>query len=150
MYVSTLYLSSDTPGEGIGCQYRWLWATMWFVGFELRTSGRAVGALNRWAISPAPTIHLWIRVLLCFLSVLLPAWVRRLMDTCEQASVCTCVQWSWGRPKSGNVESRGESVFKVLEELSNRFSKRLVGPFYIPSSTEGRFFSASLTCLFFF
>ena len=34
--------------------YRWLWATMWMLGFELRTSGRALSALNRWAISLAP------------------------------------------------------------------------------------------------
>jgi hypothetical protein len=34
--------------------YGWLWATMWLLGFELWTFGRAVGALNRWAISPAP------------------------------------------------------------------------------------------------
>jgi len=27
---------------------------MWLLGIELRTSGRAVGALNHWAISPAP------------------------------------------------------------------------------------------------
>jgi hypothetical protein len=33
--------------------YGWLWATMWLLGFELRTFRRAVGALNRWAISPA-------------------------------------------------------------------------------------------------
>ena len=33
--------------------YGWLWATMWVMGFELRTSGRAVSALNHWAISPA-------------------------------------------------------------------------------------------------
>jgi hypothetical protein len=33
--------------------YRWLWATMWLLGFELMTSGRAVGALNH---SPAPSI----------------------------------------------------------------------------------------------
>jgi hypothetical protein len=26
---------------------------MWLLGIELRTSGRGVGALNRWAISPA-------------------------------------------------------------------------------------------------
>ena len=31
----------------------WLWAIMWLLGFELRTSGRADSALNRWAISPA-------------------------------------------------------------------------------------------------
>jgi hypothetical protein len=52
MYVSTLFL--DTPEEGTRSHYRWLWATMWLLGIELRTSGRAVGALNRWAISPAP------------------------------------------------------------------------------------------------
>jgi hypothetical protein len=33
--------------------YKWLWATMWLLGFELRTFGRAVGALGCWAISPA-------------------------------------------------------------------------------------------------
>ena len=33
--------------------YRWLWATMWLLGIELRTFGRAGNALNRWAISPA-------------------------------------------------------------------------------------------------
>jgi hypothetical protein len=52
MYVSTLLLSSNTPEEGIGPHYRWLWTTMWLLGFELRTSGRAVRALNHWAISP--------------------------------------------------------------------------------------------------
>jgi hypothetical protein len=33
--------------------YRWLWATMWLLGFELRTFRRAVSALNHWDISPA-------------------------------------------------------------------------------------------------
>ena len=33
--------------------YRWLWATMWWLGIELRTSGRTVSALYHWAISPA-------------------------------------------------------------------------------------------------
>ena len=31
-----------------------VWATMWLLGIKLRTSGRAVNALNHWAISPAP------------------------------------------------------------------------------------------------
>jgi hypothetical protein len=26
--------------------YRWPWTTMWFLGFELRTSGRTVSSLN--------------------------------------------------------------------------------------------------------
>jgi hypothetical protein len=46
MYMSTLLLSSDTPEEGIGSHYRWLWATIWLLGIELRTSGRSVSALN--------------------------------------------------------------------------------------------------------
>ena len=54
MYVSTLSLSSDTSEENIRSHYRWLWAIMWLLGIELRTSGRAVSALNLWAISPAP------------------------------------------------------------------------------------------------
>ena len=45
-YMNTPQLS-DTPEEGIRPRYRWLWATMWLLGTELRTSGRAVSALNR-------------------------------------------------------------------------------------------------------
>jgi hypothetical protein len=41
VYISTVSLSSDTPEEGIGSHDRWLWATMWLLGIELRTSGRA-------------------------------------------------------------------------------------------------------------
>ena len=54
VYVSTLPLSPDTPEEGIRSHHIWLWATMWLLGSEPRTSGRAVSAPNRWAISPAP------------------------------------------------------------------------------------------------
>lgn len=53
MYVNTLSLSSDTPEEGTVSHYRWLWATMWLLGIELRSSGRAASALNCWDISPA-------------------------------------------------------------------------------------------------
>jgi hypothetical protein len=31
-------------------------ATMWLLGIKLRTFGRAVSALNHWAISPAPSL----------------------------------------------------------------------------------------------
>ena len=34
--------------------FRQLWAAMWVLGIESGSSGRAVSALNRWAISPAP------------------------------------------------------------------------------------------------
>jgi hypothetical protein len=36
-----------------GSHYGWLWATMWLLGFELRTFRKAVSALTHWAISPA-------------------------------------------------------------------------------------------------
>jgi hypothetical protein len=45
-YTSTLSLSSDIPKEDIRPHYRWLWATMWLLGIELRTSRRAVSALK--------------------------------------------------------------------------------------------------------
>jgi hypothetical protein len=55
--------SSNTPEEGIRSHYRWLWGTVWWLQIELRTSERAVSALNRWAISPAPeqyTLNGWV------------------------------------------------------------------------------------------
>ena len=33
--------------------YKWLWATMWLLEIELRTSRDTVSAFNLWAISPA-------------------------------------------------------------------------------------------------
>jgi hypothetical protein len=60
MYLSTLLLSSDTPEEGIWSHYGWFWATMWLLGIELRISGRAVSALNYWAISPARRSLIWL------------------------------------------------------------------------------------------
>jgi hypothetical protein len=36
----------DTLEKGIISHYGWLWTTMWLLGFELRTFGRAVRALN--------------------------------------------------------------------------------------------------------
>jgi hypothetical protein len=53
-YVSILLLSSATPEESIRSYYRWLWATMWLLGTELWSSGRADSALNCWAFSPVP------------------------------------------------------------------------------------------------
>jgi len=47
----------QTPEEDSGSHYRWLWATMWLLGIELRTSGRGVSALNRWAISLSSPHH---------------------------------------------------------------------------------------------
>ena len=45
--MNTLLLSSDTLEEGMDPTYRWLRATMWLLGIELRTLGRAASALNR-------------------------------------------------------------------------------------------------------
>ena len=53
LYEYTAAVFRHTLEKCIRSHYRWLWATMWLLGIELRTSGRAVSALNRWAISPA-------------------------------------------------------------------------------------------------
>jgi len=44
--MSTLSLSSDTAEEGIRLCCRRLWATMWLLGIELRTSGRGIRLLT--------------------------------------------------------------------------------------------------------
>ena len=41
------------PEGGTRSHYRWLWATMWLLGIELRTFRWAGSTLNHWAISPA-------------------------------------------------------------------------------------------------
>ena len=53
--MSTPQLFSDTHSleECIRSHCRGVWATMWLLGIELRTSGRAVSALNHWVIFPA-------------------------------------------------------------------------------------------------
>jgi hypothetical protein len=56
-------LSSYIPEEGKGLHYRWLWATMWLLGIELRTSGRAASALNCWAISPDPGSNFLLQIM---------------------------------------------------------------------------------------
>ena len=43
---------------------RELWAAVWMLGIEPRSSGRSASALNYWAISPAPVL-----LLFCFLNV---------------------------------------------------------------------------------
>jgi len=58
MYECSICMYTCVPEEGIRSHYRWLWATMWLLGIELRTSVRAASSLNRWAISPAPSPNL--------------------------------------------------------------------------------------------
>ena len=63
VYECSICMYTCVPEEGIGSHYRWLWATMWLLGIELMTSGRARSALNHWVLvsglAPNPlTIHL--------------------------------------------------------------------------------------------
>ena len=46
-------LTRSLPQESTKSHYRWLWATMWLLGIEFRTSVIIVSALNCWAISLA-------------------------------------------------------------------------------------------------
>ena len=45
MYMNITVAGFRPPEEGIGSHNKWLWATMWLLGIELRTSGRTVSAL---------------------------------------------------------------------------------------------------------
>jgi hypothetical protein len=74
--------------RGIRSHCRWLWATMWLLGIELRTSGRAVSALNHWAISPAQIIYSF------FIPSLPPSGFHQSSITpfFLHACVCTCIR----------------------------------------------------------
>jgi hypothetical protein len=61
MYVSSLLLSSDTAEEGIGSHYRWVGATMWLLGIELRISEEQSVLLI-----VEPSLQLVLFVLFCF------------------------------------------------------------------------------------
>ena len=76
IYGCTIAVFKHTPEEGTQSHYRWLWATMGLLGIELRTSGRAVGALNHWAISSA-----WLYLILILsLEILFPNMVTYCWD----------------------------------------------------------------------
>jgi hypothetical protein len=45
IFFKDLFIS-DKPEEGGRFHYKWLQATMWLLGFELRTFGRVVSALT--------------------------------------------------------------------------------------------------------
>jgi hypothetical protein len=65
VYECSICMYTLMSEEDIRSHYRWLWATMWLLGIELPTSGRAASALNHWTISPAQQVALfsWIWVL---------------------------------------------------------------------------------------
>ena len=88
VYMHTLWVSADKPEESIRSHYRWLWATMWLLETELRTSGRTVNVLNCWAISPCPDIGFFL-----FLSILLKIFYLSLA-----LYICGCVHMSAGAP----------------------------------------------------
>jgi hypothetical protein len=72
IYMSTLMKSSDTSRKGIRSHYRWLWATMWLLEIELKTSGRTLSAPNPWAISPAPICDIFFNYSFIYLLCVCP------------------------------------------------------------------------------
>lgn len=50
----------DSPWD---VSYRWFWTTIWVLGIEFRSTGRAARTLTHWDISPVPIFALFIHVL---------------------------------------------------------------------------------------
>jgi hypothetical protein len=80
MYMSTLSLSSNIQEEGIGSHYRWLLATMWWLGIELRTFGRAVSAFNLCAMNDGSCLCIYSVSLCPFMGELSPLTLRDIND----------------------------------------------------------------------
>jgi hypothetical protein len=65
---------------------------MWLLGFELGTFGRAVGALNHWAISPALFFKYLYFIYFCFMCIgVLPACMN--ICTPERCVLVVCGCW---------------------------------------------------------
>ena len=112
-------LSSHSPEEGIGgigSHYRWLRV----LGIELRTSGRAVSALNPWATSPAPQIafiNLWfclqcVRFLSCYLMCFRFSLLFNFFNR----------QGKWNRP--GPLEHTKSSQRELTNVLNQHFKEK--------------------------
>jgi hypothetical protein len=107
MHMSTLSLSSDTPEEGVRSHYRWLWATMWLLGIELRTSGKAVSALNT---SPDPVYQFLIFAYLLWKFYII--WLSVFLHLCMYITWVQCPQ----RPEE-SVRHPGTRVTLVLDAI---------------------------------
>jgi hypothetical protein len=63
---------------------------MWLLGFELRTFGRAVGALNCWAILPAPKTKFHIVYVCCGLTeTFLTPYIQQIKDADTSTNIVT-------------------------------------------------------------
>jgi hypothetical protein len=93
--MSTLSLPSDTPEKGSGFHYRWLWATMWLLEIELRTSGRAVVVTPELLILErlqccVQTVCLCIPCPLVRAPILPPAWGKHNKQTAGFCAASSC------------------------------------------------------------
>lgn len=73
LFIHVFYicmLSSCTSEEGIKSHYRWLWATMWWLGIKFRIS-RMSSILNCWSIFPGHLILFFKRLILI---MHMPTW----------------------------------------------------------------------------
>ena len=118
MHRSILSLSSDTSEEGIGSHYRWLWATMWLVRIELRAFGRAVSALNCWAISPAPIFENF------YFNICFTNGKQATIELPQPSCVILVTEfWSLQCPPSPQFPSDALKNNKILTSASVQFSE---------------------------
>ena len=95
MNMSKLLLSSDTAEVG----HRWFLCSMWLLGIELRTSGRAASILSCWNISSAPWFCFWGRVSECNLHCLRNCYISQVvpnekMSLSDQDYLRSTPMWS--------------------------------------------------------
>jgi nuclear pore complex protein Nup62 len=64
---------------------------MWLLGIELRTSGRAVSALNHSAISPAHVVYMYTMLCDHFLFLSLTLYLFPIGSLSAFMSMCVCV-----------------------------------------------------------
>jgi hypothetical protein len=126
MYLSTLLLFLGTPEGGTGFHYRWLWATMWLLGIELRTSGRAVSALDHWGISPAPLSYSFYKNINFYLHS--GIYVHHMCVWCPQVRGYQ-IPWNWMKLQMivGNHVRSGKQTW-VLGRIASALNCQDISP----------------------
>jgi hypothetical protein len=128
---STLSLSSDTPAEGIRSHYKWLWATMWLLGIELRKSSQVL------LTSLLPWFYL-----LYVMCIYLNVYMSRMCMQCPWRPEGGVRPWSWSyrvlkatqcgcwKPNPGPLEEQ-QSLWITEPSLQPSRNSKLLSTIYV-------------------
>ena len=122
MWVHCSCLQTHQKREGIWSHYRRLWATMWLLGIELRTSGRDQPVLLSHLSEPSLQPHILKNVFITNTLENKAHFLQRVWLTHSQTKysrICVlsqCPQVSWESHGYGGVNMKSGSICSSVKE----------------------------------